>query len=186
MAAPAKSAPLQDENIPDGGAAPEQQLLVSPTDDGEFKAFQSVSRLIEDLVSQLEKDELKMQSDLDWHAMHTANAIACAEAYKSRSAINPFANEQACEPFRLAWQKALREWETAYTTDVCLACSKKQTKQCHLARCDCYVDCRGCGQRVPVRPWRVGIFSCRCEKISTIAGRLFGSGVDSRSNLGLF
>ena len=126
MAAAAESAPVQDENMLDGGAAAEQDVFVSPTDDGEFKAFQSVSRLIEDLISQLEKDERKMQSELEWHAMRKASAIACAEAYKRRSAINPFANEELCEPFRLAWQQALREWESAYKTDVSQPAAKSR------------------------------------------------------------
>ena len=182
----AESTPCHGDIASDEGASAEPKPIVSASEDDEFKTFQSVSRIIDDLIAHLEKDERKIQFDRDWHAMHKANAIACAEAYKRRSALNPLSCEEACEPFRLAWQQALREWETAYKADLCSACSEQRSNDCHLARCMCYIDCSGCGQRVPARPWRVGWLSCRCEKISSIAGQLFGSGRCSGSDLGLF
>ena len=160
-------------------ATDSEAVATSPSNDDDFKTFQVVSRFIDSLVTQLENDEQKIEHALLWHEARKASAIACAEAFKRRSAINPLFNEERNEPFRLAWQQALREWETAHKEDVCAACSKKYSKDCHLARCMCYMDCCGCGQRVPARPWRVGMLSCRCEKISTIACRMFRSGIDS-------
>ena len=131
-----KAVPLENAVQPAAVAHVEPQAA-SLSEDDDFKTFQVVSHVIDALVKQLENDEQKIEHDRLWHDMHKANAIACAEAYKRRSALNPLSNERLCEPFRLAWQQALREWESAYKTDVCSACSKKQTKQCHLARCDC-------------------------------------------------
>ena len=175
------------EHAYQAAAVPDMEPQVDRlSEDDEFRSYQIISRVvdafIDDLIAQLEDDERKSKSALLLHEMHQANAIACAEAYKRRSALNPLSNERACEPFRLAWEQALCEWETAYKTDVCAACSKEWKVERHLARCSCFVDCRGCGQRVPARPWRVGMLPCRCEKISTIAGRLFGSGIDYGSD----
>ena len=76
-----KAAQLDEADNPAVAAAAEPQLALLSEDD-EFRSYQIISRavesVIESLVTQLEKDQPKLESDRLWHAMHRANAIACA------------------------------------------------------------------------------------------------------------
>ena len=76
-----KAAQLDEADNPAVAAAAEPQLALLSEDD-EFRSYKIISRavesVIESLVTQLEKDQPKLESDRLWHAMHRANAIACA------------------------------------------------------------------------------------------------------------
>ena len=172
-------------------ATAEEPQGASPSEDVEFRSYQILSRLVDDMITQLEHDQDQIERERVWHEMHIANAIACAEAYKRRFAASTADNKWlVLAPFREAWRQALHEWRTAYKNDVCSECSQEIQPEWHISDCLCVIDCRKCGQRIPARPWRVSIGGtirpCRCEKIAIIAGGLFGPGLESDSNLGRF
>ena len=67
-------------------ATAEEPQGASPSEDVEFRSYQILSRLVDDMITQLEHDQDQIERERVWHEMHIANAIACAEAYKRRFA----------------------------------------------------------------------------------------------------